>query len=262
MGGTAGRTTLSGEGLQHEDGQSHLQACVVPNLLAYDPAYAYELAVIIQDGLRRMMECQEDIFYYITMYNENYEQPPLPENTKEGILAGMYRVREAKCPGVPVQLLGSGSILKEALQAQAILEKYGVAADVWSVTSYQMLRREAMEIDRWNRFNPDKEARVPFVAQNLQCGSGGPTIAVTDYIAAVPGLVAQWVPGLTCLGTDGYGRSDTRPSLRKHFEIDAGAIAFTALSQLCRSGAIATEVTKSAMVALEVDPEKPVQYFS
>eukprot|EP00746_Dinoflagellata_sp_MGD_P008653 gnl/MRDRNA2_/MRDRNA2_117337_c0_seq1.p1 gnl/MRDRNA2_/MRDRNA2_117337_c0~~gnl/MRDRNA2_/MRDRNA2_117337_c0_seq1.p1 ORF type:complete len:934 (+),score=156.10 gnl/MRDRNA2_/MRDRNA2_117337_c0_seq1:115-2916(+) len=262
MGGTAGRTTLSGEGLQHEDGQSHLQACVVPNLRAYDPAYAYELAVIIQDGLRLMMECQEDIFYYITMYNENYEHPPLPENAEEGILAGIYRVREADCSGVPVQLLGSGTILKEALKAQMILKKYGVAADVWSVTSYQMLRREAMEVDRWNRLNPDMEARIPFVTRALQGGSGGPTVAVTDYITAVPDLVARWVPGLTCLGTDGYGRSDTRTSLRKHFEIDAEAIAFTALSQLCRSGSIAVEVAKSASEDLEVDAGKPIQYFT
>jgi pyruvate dehydrogenase E1 component len=234
----------------------------VPNLRAYDPAYAYELAVIIQDGLKRMMTNQEDIFYYITMYNENYEQPPMLENSEDGILAGMYKVREAKCSGVPVQLLGSGTILKEAIKAQGILESYGVAADVWSVTSYQMLRREAMEVDRWNRLNPGKEARVPFVARSLQDGSGGPTVAVTDYITAVPDLVARWVPGLTCLGTDGYGRSDTKETLRKHFEIDAEAIAFTALSQLCRSGTITAQVAENAIAELKVDAEKPIQYFS
>eukprot|EP01062_Namystynia_karyoxenos_P023191 TRINITY_DN1891_c0_g1_i2.p1 TRINITY_DN1891_c0_g1~~TRINITY_DN1891_c0_g1_i2.p1 ORF type:complete len:956 (+),score=326.66 TRINITY_DN1891_c0_g1_i2:93-2870(+) len=262
MGGTAGRTTLNGEGLQHEDGQSLLQASVVPNLRCYDPAFAYEMAVIVQDGMRRMLTDSEDCFYYITMYNENYAMPPMPEGTEEGILKGIYRVRQAAAPGVPVQLLGSGTILQEALRAQELLAAHGVAADVWSVTSYQMLRRDALEVDRANRLSPQEAEKTPYVRAALSRGSGGPVVAATDFVSAVPDMIARWVPGMVALGTDGYGRSDTRRALRRHFEVDAESIAAAALSRLARDGAMEPAAAAEAMRALGVTPEKPVQYFS
>jgi pyruvate dehydrogenase E1 component len=261
LGGTAGRTTLNGEGLQHQDGHSLLLACAVPNLLAYDPAYACEMAVIIQDGIRRMYEEQESIFYYVTLYNESYEQPPMPEGAREGILRGMYRVRgrdaKRKGSGPRAQLLGSGPILREALRAQEILaEGYGVSSDVWSVTSYKELRRDALAADRWNRLHPAEEPRKSYIAATFE-GVDGPFIAASDYMKLVAEQITPWVPGkFTALGTDGFGRSDSRPVLRRHFEVDAESIALTALHELSRAGKIEKSVVRRAMKDLHIDPEK------
>ncbi len=258
MGGTAGRTTLLGEGLQHQDGHSHVLASVVPTLAAYDPAYAYEIAVIVQDGIRRMYQENEDLFYYITIYNENYVQPPMPEGVREGIVRGIYKYRAA-LDGSPaiVQLCGSGPILNEALRAQQILaEKYQIAADVWSVTSYTQLRREALAIARWNRLHPEEPERTPYVARILG-NTEGPIIAATDYMKTVPDQVAPWLPGRLCsLGTDGFGRSDNRQHLRRFFEINAESIAAAALSRLARTGKIEPVRAKAAIAELGIDPER------
>ena len=261
-GATAGRTTLNGEGLQHEDGHSHVLASVVPNLMTYDPAYAYEVAVVIRDGLRRMYVEREDIFYYLTLYNENYKMRPMPEGSEEGILKGLYRLQEAP-EGAPddaprAQLFGSGTILEEVLRAQDILARsYGVAADVWSATSYKELRRDALECERLNRLHPGDEARVPYVTRVLE-GSRGPVVAVSDYMKLVPEQVARWVPnGLTPLGTDGFGRSETREELRRFFEIDAEFVVLATLSRLADDGVIDVSVPKRAIEELGIDPEKP-----
>ncbi len=261
MGGTAGRTTLAGEGLQHQDGHSHVLASTVPTCKAYDPAYAYEMAVIIQDGIRRMYERMEDCFYYITHYNEFYVQPPLAEDRREeiidGIIRGIYRYRRALEGEAAVQLFGSGPILNEALRAQTILaERYGVAADVWSVTSYNELRREALEADRWNRLHPAAEPRKPYVVRALE-DTQGPIIAATDYMKIVPDQIAPWLGGrLTSLGTDGFGRSDNRLHLRRHFEVDAESIVAAALSRLAREGRFPAPKVEQAFRDLGVDPEK------
>ncbi len=262
LGATAGRTTLNGEGLQHEDGHSHVLAAVVPNLRAYDPAYAYELAVIIQDGLKRMCEDREDIFYYITLYNENYPMPHKPGGAEidEGILKGLYKFKEA--PDGPaerprVHLLGSGTILGQALRAQQILaERFGVAADVWSATSYKQLRADALETERWNMLHPDQEERKPYVASLFE-GDQAPIIAVTDYMKLVPDQIARWLPHrFFALGTDGFGRSETREALRRFFEIDAESIAIAALFQLARFGAVDRNRAQQAIGELGVDAEK------
>jgi pyruvate dehydrogenase E1 component len=260
LGATAGRTTLNGEGLQHEDGHSHVLASVVPNLRTYDPAYAYEIAVIIRDGLERMYEKREDIFYYITLYNENYPMPPKPAGVDEGILKGLYKLKPA--PEGPherphVHLLGSGSVLAEALRAQQILaERYGVAADVWSATSYKQLRNDALEADRWNMLHPDQEPRKPYVAGLFE-GDQDPIIAMSDYLKVVPDQIARWLPGrLFSLGTDGFGRSETREALRRFFEIDAECVALAALHQLARRGAIDSAVARRAVDDLGIDSEK------
>jgi pyruvate dehydrogenase E1 component len=259
LGGTAGRTTLMGEGLQHQDGHSQILASTVPNAVAYDPAYAYELAVIIQDGIRRMYENGESVFYYITLYNENYPMAALPEGVTEGILKGMYKLRPGKAQGkgTKIQLLGSGPILREVLQAQEILgEKYGVSADVWSVTSYKELRREALEVERWNRLHPAEKARVSYV-EKLLSQEKGIFIAASDYMKSLPEMVTRWVPGgLVPLGTDGFGRSENRPSLRRYFEVDAECIALAALEQLARRGEIKPERVQKAIKELDIDPEK------
>ena len=261
MGGTAGRTTLAGEGLQHQDGHSHVLASTVPTCKAYDPAYAYEMAVIIHDGIRRMYERMEDCFYYITHYNEFYVQPPLPEERREeiidGIIRGIYRYRSAPEGEAAVQLFGSGPILNEALRAQTILaERYGVAADVWSVTSYNELRREALATERWNRLHPKAEPRTPHILRALK-GAKGPIIAATDYMKIVPDQLAPWLGGrLTSLGTDGFGRSDNRLHLRRHFEVDAESIAAAALARLARAGEFPPEKVEQAFRDLGVDPEK------
>ena len=263
MGGTAGRTTLAGEGLQHQDGHSHVLASAVPTIAAYDPAFAFETAVIIQDGIRRMYEQQEDRFYYITMCNENYVMPPMPEGAQEGILKGMYRLRPAETPAETkaeqprVQLLGSGPLLREALRAQLLLaEKFGVAADVWSVTSYNELRRDALAADRWNRLHPHEAPRRPYLQTALE-GAEGPIIAVTDYMKIVPDQIAPWLPGrLVSLGTDGFGRSDNRAQLRRFFEADAEFIALTALHKLAQKGDIPAARVSEAIRELGVDPEK------
>jgi pyruvate dehydrogenase E1 component len=259
LGGTAGRTTLNGEGLQHQDGHSHLLAATVPSLLTYDPAFGYETAVIVQDGIRRMYQEQEEIFYYITLSNENYQQPDMPEGVRDGILKGMYRYRVVDVDGADarVQLFGSGPILREALRAQDMLaEKYGVASDVWSVTSYKELRRESLAVDRWNRVHPGTKPRTSYLQDTLKSVEG-PFVAVSDYMKLVPEQIASWVPGgLTTLGTDGFGRSETREALRRHFEIDAELVVLASLTALRDKGMVEKNVVENAVKELGIDPEK------
>jgi pyruvate dehydrogenase E1 component len=258
LGGTAGRTTLAGEGLQHDDGHSHVFSSVYPSCISYDPAYAYEIAVIIQDGIRRMYENGEDHFYYLTVCNENYVQPPMPEgeNVKEGILRGMYLCKPAANGKAQVKLFGSGSILNEAIKAQAILsERYGVAAEVWSVTSYTELRRDGLLTDRWNRLHPSEPERKPYLHQVLG-DMDMPMIAASDYLKIVADQIAPWLPGrLTALGTDGFGRSENREHLRRFFEVDANSIAAAALSRLSRWGRFEADRAKQAIADLGLNPE-------
>jgi pyruvate dehydrogenase E1 component len=257
-GGTAGRTTLAGEGLQHQDGHSILLSSTSPTCATYDPAYAYEIAIIVQDGIRRMYQNQEDLFYYLTLYNENYPMPAMPEGfDPEGVLKGIYRFQAAPKGKAKVQLFGSGPILNEALRAQQILvEKYGVASDVWSVTSYNELRREASGIERWNRLHPDQPEKTPYVVQALK-GAEGPIIAATDYMKVVADQIAPWLPGrMETLGTDGFGRSENREYLRKHFEVNAESIVTAALSRLARDGKFDAKKAKAAFAELGVDTEK------
>ncbi|HYA15870.1 MAG TPA: pyruvate dehydrogenase (acetyl-transferring), homodimeric type [Bryobacteraceae bacterium] len=259
VGGTAGRTTLAGEGLQHQDGHSLLVASSVPTLIAYDPCYAYEIAVIVRDGIRRMYENGEDHFYYLTVYNENYPQLAMPEGSEEGILKGIYLLKKSDLakPKARVQLLGSGSILTEAGKAQQILaEKYNVAADLWSVTSYSELRREALKVDRWNRLHPTKAAQVPYIQQVLGA-TDGPIIAASDYMKTVQDQIAPWLGGrYETLGTDGFGRSDNRDHLRAHFEVNAASIAAAALARLSREGKFDPKKAAAAIADLGIDPEK------
>ena len=259
MGATAGRTTLNGEGLQHEDGHSPILASTHPRCVTYDPAYAYEIAFIFQAGLERMVTQQEDIFYYVTLQNEAYAMPPLPgpmESVRQGVLDGLYRVRPAQGGGaLRAQLLGSGSILREVLRAADLLAQWGVAADVWSATSYGELRRDALECERWSRLHPTAPARVPKVASIL-AGAEGPVVAATDYMKALPEMVVRWVPGLVPLGTDGFGRSDTRPALRRHFEVDAECVVIATLMALAERGQVPRTLVADAIATLGVDPEK------
>jgi pyruvate dehydrogenase E1 component len=259
IGGTAGRTTLAGEGLQHTDGHSPLLFSVVPTCLVYDPAFAYEIAVIVRDGIRRMYENNEDCFYYVTVYNENYVQPKMPEieGLEQGILRGLYKYRPAADGKAAAHLFGSGTILNEALRAQEILaQKYGVQADVWSVTSYIELRRDAIAADRWNRLHPAEPERTPYLLQALQ-GADGPVIAASDYLKALPDSIHPWLPNrLVSLGTDGFGRSENRQHLRRHFENDAESIAAAALVQLARDGKFDKEKAAQAISDLGIDPEK------
>ena len=261
LGATAGRTTLAGEGLQHQDGHSQLIATTVPNCLAYDPAYAYELAVIIQDGMRRMYVEQESIFYYITVMNENYPQPALPRGSEAGILKGAYFLRAGGKGKLRATLLGSGTILRECLEAASILEAdYGVRADVFSVTSFSELRREALECERWNLLHAGEPARAPYVQECLR-DAQGPFVAATDYMRTVPDQIRQWVPGrYVSLGTDGFGRSDSRAALRRHFEVDRHYIAVAALKALADEGKLEPATVNTAMKALGVDPSKPVPW--
>jgi pyruvate dehydrogenase E1 component len=259
LGATAGRTTLNGEGLQHEDGHSHLLAAAVPSLLTYDPAFAYEIALIIQDGLRRMYAEGESVLYYITLYNENYQMPPMPEGVQEGVLKGLYKFRQGqKGLKLPAQLFGSGPILRHVLSAQEILaDRYGVSADVWSATSYKTLRAEALNAQRWNMLHPTEPKRVSYLEQVL-AKEQGPFVAVSDFMKLVPDQIAPWVPGgLFTLGTDGFGRSDTRAALRRFFEIDAESIVIAALYALAEQGRLKKHVVADAIKALGVDPEKP-----
>ncbi len=258
MGGTSGRTTLSGEGLQHQDGQSPLFFSAVPTCAVYDPAYAYEVAVIIQDGIRRMYQENEDLFYYICVYNENYVQPPIPDvSVRDGILKGIYKYRASDKGPAVAQLFGSGSILNEAVRAQQILaEKYGVAADVWSVTSYNELRREGMAVDRWNRLHPAATPRVSHIAKVME-NAPGPIVAASDYMKAVPDQVAPWLGSrFHPLGTDGFGRSENREHLRTFFEISAEAIAQATLSALARDGKIEAYRAQAAIAELGMQSEK------
>ena len=257
-GGTAGRTTLSGEGLQHQDGHSIVLASTVPTCVTYDPAYAYEIAIIVQDGIRRMYQEQQDRFYYLTLYNENYAMPPQPPGLNpEEVLRGIYRYKVAEGAKAQVQLFGSGPILNEALRAQQILaEKYSVAADVWSVTSYNELRREALAAERWNRLHPAAPARTPYIVEALK-DAEGPIIAATDYMKVVADQIAPWLAGrLEALGTDGFGRSDNREYLRRHFENNAESIAAAALARLAREGKFDAAKSAAAFAELGVDPEK------
>jgi pyruvate dehydrogenase E1 component len=262
LGATAGRTTLNGEGLQHEDGHSHVLTSVVPNLVTYDPAFAYELAVILRDGIRRMYEdVKEDIFYYITLYNDNYSMLPMPEGVTEGILKGLYKLRPAKvkpsAAKAKAHLFGSGPILMHALKAQDLLaEHFGVAADVWSATSYKELRREALDVERWNLLHPLEKPRQSYL-ESVLANEEGVFVAASDYMRLVPDMISRWVPGgLYPLGTDGFGRSDTRAALRRHFEVDAECITVAALYQLARRGAVKPSAVQDALKKLGVDPEK------
>ena len=269
LGGTAGRTTLNGEGLQHEDGHSHLLMSVIPNCLAYDPAYSYETAVIIQDGIRRMYEAGESVFYYITLYNENYAMPAMPPGSREGIVRGMYRLRTVEADGgCRVQLLGSGPILREVLRAQQILaERYGVASDVWSVTSYKLLRRDALDAERWNMWHPGEPPRSCHLWDMLR-GLEGPVVAASDYVRSVPEQIQRWVPDLIALGTDGFGRSDTREALRRFFEVDAESVVIASLTGLARRGAqlrgqvLTAEFLRRTIADLGVDPNKMNPLFA
>ena len=264
MGGTAGRTTMLGEGLQHQDGHSHVLASTIPTCKTYDPAFAFELAVVIQDGLHRMYEAGEDSFYYITMYNEDYVQPPMPQMegqpdaVREGILHGLYRFRAAPTGPATVQLFGSGPILNEVLRAQHLLaDKYKIAADVWSVPSYTELRRDCLDIERWNRLHPAEPERKPFLTEAL-ADAQGPIIAASDYMKALPDGLSPWLGGrLVTLGTDGFGRSDNREHLRRFFEVDAESIVGATLSKLARDGAISAETATSAFADFGLSPEAP-----
>ncbi len=258
MGGTAGRTTLNGEGLQHEDGHSPVLSSTVPNCLTYDPAYAYEIAIIIQDGIRRMYQEDESVFYYLTIYNEFYPQPPMPEGDgiREGILRGIYRYKAADNGPATVQLFGSGPILNESLRAQEMLaERFGIAADVWSVTSYNQLRREALSVERWNRLHPNEAPKRPHIAQVLD-GHDGPVVASSDYMKMVPHQIAPWIgERMVTLGTDGFGRSENRGVLRRYFEINAEAIVCATLSRLSREGKFDAERARQVFAELNVDSE-------
>jgi pyruvate dehydrogenase E1 component len=263
IGGTAGRTTLNGEGLQHEDGNSHMMSGMVPNCVSYDPTFGYEVAVLVQDGLRRMVAEQEDVYYYITVMNENYNHPDMPEGAEEGIKRGLYLfkdgTREAPGTGSCVQLLGSGTILREVIAAANILEQdFGVHSDIWSATSFTELRRDGADCARWNRLNPGEKPRESWVARCLQ-DRKGPVIAATDYVRAFADQIRGFLPqdDYIVLGTDGFGRSDTREKLRKFFEVDRFHVAYAALCALHRQGAIAQGDLIEARKKLGIDPEKP-----
>ena len=258
MGGTAGRTTLAGEGLQHQDGHSLLAASTVPNCVSYDPTYAYELAVIIQDGLRRMMGEQENVFYYITCMNENYVHPPMPAGVEDGILKGMYLLQVGGQGKIRAQLMGSGTILREVIAAAVLLEKdFGIPTDVWSVTSFNALRRDGLAVERWNQLHPDATPRRCYIEECL-AERPGPYIAATDYMKIVPDQIQRWVPGtFVSLGTDGYGRSDARAALRRHFEIDRRYIAVTALKALADDGVLDQKTVAQAIEKYGIDPDRP-----
>lgn len=259
VGGTAGRTTLAGEGLQHQDGHSHLLAYPVPNLKAYDPAFAYEIAVIIKDGIRRMYVEQEDLFYYITVMNETYLQPPMPENAQEGILKGMYKFKDSefKDAKLHAQLFGSGTILNEVLKAQKVLgEEYGIAADVWSITSYKELYRDGLETERWNMLHPSEIKRVPYITECVK-DAPGVFVAASDYVMALPDSISQWLPRpLVSLGTDGFGRSASRKDLRNFFEVDWRYITLAVLASLTWNKEIDPGIVEKAIKDLDINPSK------
>jgi pyruvate dehydrogenase E1 component len=262
LGATAGRTTLAGEGLQHQDGHSQLLATMVPNCRAYDPTYAYELAVIIQDGLRRMYTEGESIFYYVTVMNENYAMPAMPAGAEQGILRGLYSLKEhvpsAATAGLRATLLGSGTILREVdAAAQMLARDYGVHCEILSATSYSELRREALDVERWNLLNPSEPQRTPYVAE-LLASRVGPFVAASDYVRNVPEQIRQWVPGrFVVLGTDGYGRSDAREALRHHFEVDRRFIVLATLRALADEGQLPAAEVQRAISALGIDISKP-----
>jgi pyruvate dehydrogenase E1 component len=258
LGATAGRTTLNGEGLQHQDGHSLLHASTIPTCLPYDPAFAYELAVIVADGLRRMYVDGEDIFYYLSLYNENYAMPPMPAGVEDGILKGLYKFKAG--PGgkkIKAHIFGSGPIINSALKAQEILaKKYNVSADVWSATSYKLLRTDAIRCRRWNMLHPAQPPKKSYL-EELLAKEQAAFVAVSDNIRSVPDQIAPWVPGgLMTLGTDGFGRSDTRARLRRFFEIDAESTVVAVLYALAEKGQVERQVVEKAIKDLGVDPEK------
>jgi pyruvate dehydrogenase E1 component len=258
LGATYGRTTLNGEGLQHQDGHSLLAASTIPTILAYDPAFGYEVATIIADGLDRMYVKGEELFYFLTLYNEKYTMPPMPEGSREGILKGIYKFRAAAEKAKHhAQILGSGPIINQALRAQEILaEKYGVAADVWSVTNYKSLRNDATQTRRWNMLHPTEKPKKAYI-ETVLAGEKGPFVAVSDNMKIVPDQIAPWVPGgLTTLGTDGFGRSDTRENLRRFFEVDAELTVIGTLYALAEKGEVEMKLVDQAIKDLGVSPEK------
>ena len=257
LGGTAGRTTLAGEGLQHQDGHSHLLANTIPSCVSYDPTFAYELAVIVQDGLRRMYRDGESIYYYLTVMNEKYPQPAMPEGVENGILKGMYRFREGQGGGPRVQLLGSGTILREVIAAAEMLEKdHGIAADVWSVTSFNELARDGQDVDRWNMLHPEETPKVSYVEECLSAKEG-PVISATDYMKMYSDQIRAFVPApYKVLGTDGFGRSDSREKLRHFFEVNSSYIVVAALTELVKTGSIEPKTVSAAIKKFKLDPEK------
>ncbi len=261
IGGTSGRTTLNGEGLQHEDGHSHVLSATIPSCVSYDPTFSYELAVIVQNGLERMIAQQEDVYYYITVLNENYEHPPMPEGAEEGIIKGMYLLKaaDANASGFKVKLMGSGSILREVIAGAELLEKdFGIASDIFSVTSFTELAREARDADRWNMLNPLEAPRVPYVRQQLDSGGDGPVVASTDYMGLFAEQIREFVPGnYRVLGTDGFGRSDFRRKLRHHFEVDRHFVAVAALKVLADENKIPSIKVSEAIEKYGIDPHKP-----
>jgi pyruvate dehydrogenase E1 component len=261
LGGTAGRTTLNGEGLQHEDGHSHLLAATIPNCVAYDPTFAYEVAVIIQDGLRRMFKDQDDVYYYITLMNENYSHPAMPKGSEEGILRGMYLFREGSKQKPRVQLLGCGTILREVVAAADLLENdFGVAADIWSSPSFNELRREGLESERWNLLHPASKPRKSYVEECL-ARRDGPVVAATDYMRAFPEQIRPYVPKrYVCLGTDGFGRSDYRVALRKFFEVNRHYVTLAALKALADEGLLSTSKVEAAIAKYGINAEKPAPW--
>jgi pyruvate dehydrogenase E1 component len=263
MGGTAGRTTLAGEGLQHQDGHSHLNAIAFPTVRAYDPAFGYEIATIVLDGMRRMFQENEEALYYITIGNEPYRMPAMPAGVEEGIVRGIYKFAAREVPEARgrVQLFGSGAILREVLRAQELLaQRYRVASDVWSVTSYTELRRDCQAAQRWNLLHPDQPWRTSYFEQAV-AGHAGPFVAASDYVRAVPEQLDPWVPGgLTVLGTDGFGRSEGREALRRFFEVDAECIAVAVLHRLSQAGAFSAADVAAAIRDLGIDPEKPAPW--
>jgi pyruvate dehydrogenase E1 component len=261
IGGTSGRTTLNGEGLQHEDGHSHILSATIPNCISYDPTYAYEVAVIVQNGLHRMLEKQEDVFYYLTVMNENYEHPAMPEGAEDGIVKGMYLLKAAdpKAKGPRVQLMGSGAILREVIAGAALLEKdFGISADIWSVTSFTELAREAQDTERWNLLNPLEPARVPYVTQCIRSRGEAPVIASTDYMKLFADQIRAFMPNpYRVLGTDGFGRSDFRRKLRMHFEVDRHFVALSALKSLADQNKLPSTKVAEAIKKYGIDPNKP-----
>jgi pyruvate dehydrogenase E1 component len=261
MGGTAGRTTLNGEGLQHEDGHSHILASTVPNCLPYDPTFSHEVAVIIHDGLKRMVEKQEDVFYYITLMNESYPQPGLKDGQEQGILKGMYLFQEGdKSAQHRVQLIGSGTILRESIAAaELLMNDWGIAADVWSAPSLTLVAREGQDAERWNMVHPTDTQRVPYATQCLQ-NTAGPIIATTDYMRTFAEQIRAFMPkgrSYKVLGTDGFGRSDTRLKLREFFEVNRYYVTVAALKSLADEGVISASVVSQAIVKYGIDPNKP-----
>jgi pyruvate dehydrogenase E1 component len=259
IGATAGRTTLEGEGLQHQDGTSLLMAANVPSCRAYDPTFGYEMAVIVQHGLQAMFQEEQDVFFYVMAMNEKYEHPEMPKGVEEGIIKGIYLYKESSSKSkISVQLLGSGAILREVIAAAELLEKdFGIAANIWSVTSFSELHREGKAVQRHNLMNPTKKAKIPYVEQILG-EYEGPIVAATDYVKAYSDLIRPFLSGsYTVLGTDGYGRSDTRPQLRHFFEVDRYYIAYASIYALAQDGKIENSQVTAAMKKYKIDPDKP-----